>query len=348
MKKQVLSMALIIALSTSSLYAINNEIESTLKNAFGGDSNVLTNSTNPKLWKDPSSGVNYYSGGNITLKFKNKGTYTPWISARAPSISAGCSGFSLDAGFASIIDLDGISDQLSAAGTSIVGGFLSSILYSTPILGDILTEVKRIADEITAILQNACNIGKSLGNFANNKMAAAYKDSDIEKAITSVKDTGEETFLTDEILANKEDIYKNLKCMKSADVVGCYGGASSSEGSKGTPDAITITIRKEHPEKNGAGGIVSKNRIKTAKQKSFFVDKMSLQNFLSPSNQSSDDSNFENSEYSRSYGTAISELVMILNPPKIASHSLCQTLLKIIRISDTTATATDKEEQLKK
>lgn len=341
-KKIILSASAIAFLNTQ-LYSNTSYTESAIQSAFGA-SNVLTNSTGSSQWKDPGSGIDYYSGGGLTVKFKNNAGFEPWFSARGPSISAGCAGFSLDAGFASIINLDGLTDQLSDAGTSIVGGFMSSILYSTPILGDVLTEVKKISDYITKLLQNACNIGKALGTTTGDYISEKYKSLDVDDAVKTVKDVGEETYSKIKIEADKTKLKQGMDCFTQIDVKSCLDGISTTSPLKTIPASYSNAIIKLKPAENVASSLVSKNIAKSGKENSFFIDSISLSDYMSMDTSKKSKHDFiKRSNILTNYGKDIGNILLLATKQPMASNSLCGKLETLMKTQDSNATSSEKQ-----
>ena len=99
---------------------------------------LLKNTTYAGSWEDPSSGMKYYTGGGIRIKFKGANTsYTPWIKGSAPNYSIGCNGISLNGGFVSLLGLSDIEDQLKDAGAAFAWGILTGLAYSLPAISDV-------------------------------------------------------------------------------------------------------------------------------------------------------------------------------------------------------------------
>ena len=276
LQKKTIALSLVASLVVVNLQAdLAGDISKKLNNSF------MVNTTGADEWTDPGSGVKYYSGGGISISFKNSNNFTPWVDAREPSLQSGCGGFDFDAGFGSIINLTGITSQLSSAGTSFIGGFMSSILYSTPILGNIIKTVKKIADEISAVLANACSLGQQLGktelaqnlnlakmetrtsNYITNMKAVGP----IKTAIESLGDSGVMTTMS-----------KGLKCLGGDDYTGCMKSKDSSKGADNTVSKALKDARLDAVVTNPlARGIVVKKNYKTIP----FIDRIPLKTYLS-------------------------------------------------------------------
>lgn len=135
---------------------------------------LLKNTTYAGSWEDPASGMKYFTGGGIRIKFKsNTVNYTPWIKGSAPSYSIGCNGISLSGGFVSLLGLTDIEDQLKDAGAAFAWGILTGLAYSLPAISDVFAKIQSWARTIQRLLQNACSIGQNLA-----KGSEAAKDFD--------------------------------------------------------------------------------------------------------------------------------------------------------------------------
>lgn len=281
MKKRTSVVILVVVISSNSLLA--QAPKDYLSSVFGAGK-VSTNSTGASTWKDPSSGATYYSGGSYSVSFNTGGDYTPWADAREPSIGGGCGEFDFDAGFASIIDMDGITDQLSSAGTSMVGGFLSSILYSTPILGDVIKEVKKIAQEISNMLQNACSLGQQMGASAGADKwgVAALEKKGIEWVTEKSKEIGWIGEAKDAISDADGAINAGLTCLgKSSGAIDCINNLSKSN--KPVTQAITSTQIKKLQEVGAAKAKIPADLSKIVDKnsnKKIYGDMMSISTYL--------------------------------------------------------------------
>lgn len=139
---------------------------------------LLKNTTYAGSWEDPSSGMKYYTGGGIRIKFKGENTsYTPWVKGTAPSYSIGCNGISLNGGFVSLLGLTDIEDQLKDAGAAFAWGILTGLAYSLPAISDVFAKIQSWARTIQRLLQNACSIGQ---NLAKNSEPAKGLDNTLQ------------------------------------------------------------------------------------------------------------------------------------------------------------------------
>ncbi|PCI30927.1 MAG: hypothetical protein COB67_00285 [SAR324 cluster bacterium] len=153
MKKSTITLSLsLILLLESSVMAIDM------------DDYFLSNSTNAGEWTDPASNKTYYSGGNLTFKFKDAQYYPLWFDGKPPSMKVGCGGISLDGGFIALLDLEDMAKQLSDASGKAAYGVMLSLLSSTPVLARVFENIRKWARSIQNLAQNACEIGKKFGN----------------------------------------------------------------------------------------------------------------------------------------------------------------------------------------
>jgi len=124
---------------------------------------LLSNETYAGSWEDPSSGINYFSGGGIKVKFKANGqNFVPWVKIGSPGYNIGCNGISLEGGFLALLGLDDIERQLQDAGAAFAWGILIGLAYSLPAISTVFQQIQKWARQIQGLLQNMCNIGKNL------------------------------------------------------------------------------------------------------------------------------------------------------------------------------------------
>lgn len=124
---------------------------------------LLSNETYAGTWEDPSSGINYFSGGGIKVKFKANGqNFVPWVKIGSPGYNIGCNGISLEGGFLALLGLDDIERQLQDAGAAFAWGILIGLAYSLPAISTVFQQIQKWARQIQGLLQNMCNIGKNL------------------------------------------------------------------------------------------------------------------------------------------------------------------------------------------
>jgi len=352
MKKSVISVITATFLFTGSVQAENVDIAKSLRNIGG----IYANQTDPNSWKDPSTGINYYSGGSLEVRFKSNTQYAPFFDARGPSIKAGCSGFSFDAGFASIIDLNGITSQLSQAATSIVGGFMSAILYATPILGDIIQTVKKISDAIQSMLENACNVGKALGNASSDIISSHLMTKDQDKYVQDSKDigvlAGAKKFIDDKA----SDIKNSLNCFSQINgSAQCFKSSSSTPNDKDTEyDTIIESIRKIIIEKTNTedikGGMFAKTKNNPIYEDKFWIDRISLKDFLiNNSNNRSDKGKFTIANSQLSYrNNKFAQLNFLLESTTYSSPVICKEIHSFYGAMDSNANASEKTKALVK
>lgn len=161
--------------------------------AFAGSSLkeiLLTNSTYAGTWSDPSSGMKYYTGGGIKVKFKNTGSgFTPWVKLGTPNYNVGCNGISISGGFVSLLGLDDIERQLQDAGAAFAWGILIGLAYSLPAISDVFQKIQKWARAIQNLLQNMCNIGQNLSKLGTGgkKITDVLQNSAIDKGFGDIK-----------------------------------------------------------------------------------------------------------------------------------------------------------------
>ena len=339
-QKKVISLAIASSLIITSLSA--EDFASRLKTSLNDKFNV--NTTSAGAWKDPGSGITYYSGGGISVSFNTTKNFPSWVDAREPSLHMGCGSFDFDAGFASIIDLDGITSQLSSAGTSLIGGFMSSILYSTPILGDIIKTVKKIADQISAMLANACSLGQQLGTSMGTKdiSLATMENSGVgfikglksygvvKNAVSSIEDT-----------ATFGKMKSGLKCLGSSDYSNCMAGSKT----KKAPQSES----KDAFKRAGINNVVTSPLLKgikvIASAKDPFIDRISLSDYLDGTKKSFG-KHFQPSSIVKNSGSKLMKFLILsqANNIRFANSKLCNTASKYYGfISDSNSSGTDDD-----
>ena len=183
---------------------------------------LLKNTTYAGSWEDPSSGMKYYTGGGIRIKFKGANTsYTPWIKGSAPNYSIGCNGISLNGGFVSLLGLSDIEDQLKDAGAAFAWGILTGLAYSLPAISDVFAKIQSWARTIQRLLQNACSIGQNLA-----KGSEAAKDFDNTLQDISAKVGFDEVKKFNENMESKNKaVDAMIDCNGDADCMNKKGGA---------------------------------------------------------------------------------------------------------------------------
>lgn len=317
--KRIISLSLVIVLSLNAA-----GVSDSIKTAFGGD-RVLTNTTEAGEWKDPGSGITYYSGGSLTVKFK-PATFEPWFSARAPSYNIGCSGFSYDLGFASIIDMDKLTDQLSSAGTSIIGGFMSSILYSTPILGDIIKTVKKIAALVSKLLRDACAIGKSFGNEASSGMSTFFDKElgiDSSKAIDRLSDLGIGAH-TQDLRNNIDKFSKQIDCFTQKNQSTCLDSNTKNQPQINILISNAIADTSTCKQANRSGIVDKLVDVKQNAEADVFIDTISLSKLIK--GQASKLGLIEQSRVMKQYGQKVVELILVGTGGTVTPSSTCKML----------------------
>jgi len=152
MKNKAISLSLVLIMTFSSLSAVVLPLDQ-------------SSSTSAASWKDPASGMTYNNFGSVSFKFKKTTTsFAPWMKARAPSISAGCGGISMDGGFASFLDLETIGKQLEQAVSSIGMGVIVVLMQTMPSIAKAFEDIQKLIRKLQSMLANACQSTVALLN----------------------------------------------------------------------------------------------------------------------------------------------------------------------------------------
>ena len=148
------------------------------------------NATSASKWKDPSSGVTYYSGPNYEYRFKDTtATVAPWLQFQLPSARIGCNGFSIEGGFMALLGLKDIKLQLENAGPTFAWGVLTTIEISMPSVASIFQKLQQWARKMQALLQNSCQAGQMAGKWLNkNYQFGQFESTLIEEGADKIKD----------------------------------------------------------------------------------------------------------------------------------------------------------------
>lgn len=166
-KNKTISLILCVSLITSPL----------LLQADGFSQN-FSNVTSPTTIEGDDTA---YYGGNVEYRFNNEmSSYSPWMDLQAPSIKAGCNGFSANGGFASFLDLDEIAQQLGSASGALMWGLLVGIVNSMPTLEHVFSKIKGWIQWLQDLVRNACNVGS---NISGNLMTSTGFFSNAQKYI---------------------------------------------------------------------------------------------------------------------------------------------------------------------
>jgi hypothetical protein len=179
MKNKVISVFLSLILSFNVAWASKlNEI-------------LLKNNTYAGSWEDPTTGMDYYTGGGIKIKFKSSSTgYSPWVKGTMANYNVGCNGMSIEGGFLALLGLDDIERQLQDAGAAFAWGILIGLAYSLPAISNVFQQIQKWARQIQGLLQNACQIGQNLakGSTAATTIKSALEDNMISEGFGKMKD----------------------------------------------------------------------------------------------------------------------------------------------------------------
>lgn len=303
--------------AAASLYAGMSDFADKVRDTFGDI--AMVNGTDRGSWTDPSTGKVYHSGGSMSFKFKATKNYDPWLDLKAPSVSVGCGGVTFDFGFAGLIDVNEIGEQLQQAGTSLVGGYLSAMMYSTPILGNVIKTVKEIVGRIQAMMQNACNIGRSLGTAHKLEM-----DKKIDEVALAIDDT--EWLKSKSKNDNKAEEGVFTKWAGEANSwMDCMGTASDTNACNDKNSAASVAPIVAIPSlKDSVADPISRNLVRVANRKATFIDYISMKNLYG--NGKSDMSMLSPSGLTQGGNKVASQILFALYPPKVASTALCSEL----------------------
>jgi len=132
--------------------------------ATGLDSVLDGNSVSTSFgtWDSPRTGSRYFYGGSYAFAFKQSGKYQPFFQGEPPGAKIGCNGFSLSGGFLALLGIDEIKNMLKSSGATLAWGLMMGLEYSMPALKRVFDTLRKWAREIQAIMQNSCNLGKTL------------------------------------------------------------------------------------------------------------------------------------------------------------------------------------------
>ena len=174
---------------TLSVVLLASEVgASELSSLFG------TATTKASSWTSPATGEKFFYSGSYQFTFNGGNSYAPWFNAsQAGGITVGCGGISVKNMFMSMIGLDKIKDQLSSSGASLGWGVMLALISGMPILDKTFARIRKWGRTIQALLQNACNFGKLLGNKAFSQTAKDLQQTAIGKgSYLDVVDKGSE------------------------------------------------------------------------------------------------------------------------------------------------------------
>ncbi|MHC3995642.1 conjugal transfer protein TraH [Thiomicrolovo sp. ZZH C-3] len=230
-------------------------------------------------WTDPSTGATYYSAGSLEFRFKTNANYQPWMQVRSPSVNSGCNAISFDFGFVSLMNIEDIGQQLQQAGLSLLGGFMSQLLYSTPILGEIMAKVNAITREIQALMQDACSIGKNLGNKTKSAVAdsaiAKMFDADPQQAVTNTSKNEDEKTLYEYVDSGVQSALDAVKCFRTTANGDDCSGVAAGDGNT----ILAAAIKTSTPVSSTPNPII-KSGIVFNKKKDAFLIKIKSSDFF--------------------------------------------------------------------
>jgi len=157
MKSNILNKSIAIVLSVT--------LVSSQVSAMGFSDLVGTATTRASVWSSPATGEKFFYSGSYEFTFNGGKNYAPWVNtSQAGGINVGCGGISIKGMFMSMIGLDKIKDQLSGAGATLGWGVMLALISSMPIFDQTFKRLRKWGRTIQALLQNACQIGKNIGN----------------------------------------------------------------------------------------------------------------------------------------------------------------------------------------
>ena len=187
---------------TLSVVLLASEVgASELSSLFG------TAKTKASSWTSPATGEKFFYSGSYQFTFNGGNSYAPWFNAsQVGGITVGCGGISIKNMFMSMIGLDKIKDQLSSSGSSVGWGTMLALISGMPILDKTFARIRKWGRTIQALLQNACNFGKMLGNKAFSEPIKNFTQDMIGKGTyLDVVDSG-----GDLLLGKVEDLFDGL------------------------------------------------------------------------------------------------------------------------------------------
>lgn len=181
---------------------------------------LLKNDTYAGTWEDPSSGINYMSGGGIKIKFKGGSTpIVPWVQGKMPSAKVGCNGISIEGGFLALLGLEDIENQLKDAGAALAWGILIGLAYSLPAISNVFQQIQKWARAIQALLQNACKIGEAIvrSSQASKDLTNTLQNNAITKGFDKAKSWLDSTAEKVESLNTFVECSGDAACIKKRD-----------------------------------------------------------------------------------------------------------------------------------
>ena len=167
----------IIATSLATIIGAEAVSASSLSDAMG--SNNFLNVTPGGNYN--INGKDIYTTTSVYFRFGPSSiSYEPIYHISPPEFEASCSGFNLKGLFLSILGWDRISKMLKSSGASFAWGVVVGLVYSLPGIFSSFKMLNKWAKQIMALMQNACNAGKKVGE-------AIMKGSSIDKGIKDNK-----------------------------------------------------------------------------------------------------------------------------------------------------------------
>lgn len=172
MNKKIMAIGLSISLITTQASVLGSFMEGFQGSRLGQIGNFLDNGSagmNFANVTSPDAGEGGYFGGSVEFRFDtSQMVYEPWLDFNPPSFKMGCNGFSLDGGFADMLGIQDITQQLGNATGALMYGLLIGLVNSVPSIEHVFSKIKEVISEVQATLRNACNFGK---NWSKDKIA---------------------------------------------------------------------------------------------------------------------------------------------------------------------------------
>jgi len=97
-------------------------------------------------------------------------SYEPIFHISPLAISVGCGGFSIKGMFMSILGIDRIQEMLKSSATSFAYGIVVGLIYTMPGIFHAFQMLNQWAKKIQELMNNACNMGKKVGEALGNKL----------------------------------------------------------------------------------------------------------------------------------------------------------------------------------
>lgn len=190
-----------------------NSINDQMRDAFG----LLMNTTKPNSYNTARRGV--ISGGSLFIKSPAK--RTNFLSATAPSISAGCGGIDIYGGSFSFINKDQFIETFQAIGANALGyGVKLAVQSACPTCEQVMTSLEKTAQFINSMNVDSCQAAQGIVNAGVDFATSSQSDTvaknygvntgqweDLNEAWGWVRESGKSP--TNEIASNNPDVAKD-------------------------------------------------------------------------------------------------------------------------------------------